>query len=71
MQNVFKTSVILVLSLFLQWTANAQNNTVSGAITDQASGETLIGAAITVAELPGKGAASNEYGFYRCEECRE
>lgn len=64
MQNVFKTSVILVLSLFLQWTANAQNNTVSGAITDQASGETLIGAAITVAELPGKGAASNEYGFY-------
>lgn len=64
MQNVFKTSVILVLSLFLQWTANAQNNTVSGAITDQASGETLIGAAITVVELPGKGAASNEYGFY-------
>jgi len=45
--------------------ANAQNKfTVSGNIKDNSTGEDIIGAKITVTEIPGKGAISNVYGFY-------
>ncbi len=51
--------------LFLAQLLLAQgNNTISGYITDEVSGETLIGANIHILELPNKGAASNVYGFY-------
>lgn len=45
---------------------NAQNITISGTITDQSSGETLIGATVMEAES-GKGTVSNAYGFYSLE----
>ena len=53
--------------LLLCWTGiafaqNAAKFTLSGKITDKASGETLIGA--TVQSTNGDGAVSNEYGFY-------
>ncbi len=53
--------------LLLCWTGiafaqNAAKFTLSGKITDRASGETLIGA--TVQSTNGDGAISNEYGFY-------
>jgi hypothetical protein len=38
--------------------------TISGTLRDKASGEELIGATITVKELPNTGIAANEYGFY-------
>jgi hypothetical protein len=41
----------------------AQNITISGAITEQATGETLIGASVIISELA-LGTTSNEYGFY-------
>ncbi|KOY86101.1 collagen-binding protein [bacterium 336/3] len=41
-----------------------QKFTISGNIRDKSSGEDLIGATITVKELSGVGAITNEYGFY-------
>jgi CarboxypepD_reg-like domain/TonB-dependent Receptor Plug Domain len=38
--------------------------TVSGTIKDAASGESLIGASVSLLERPTSGATSNEYGFY-------
>ena len=44
--------------------ASAQtNHTLSGYITDAATGETLIGATVW-SESAGQGVASNVYGFY-------
>ncbi len=42
----------------------AQNFTVSGTVKDASNGEDLIGALIGIAEMPGKGTATNSYGFY-------
>jgi hypothetical protein len=42
----------------------AQNFTVSGTVKDAGNGEDLIGALVGIAELPGKGTATNSYGFY-------
>ena len=41
----------------------AQNITVSGSLSEQATGETLIGASIYIPEV-GLGTTTNEYGFY-------
>ena len=50
--------------VFLFSSASAQNKyTVSGYIKDSLSGETLIGATISV-NGKGKGVNSNQYGFY-------
>jgi hypothetical protein len=59
----------LILALLLGWASqifaqNGQKFTVSGIITDKATGETLIGATVQLLEKPGVGATSNEYGFY-------
>src|SRR5688572_4307358 len=43
--------------------AHAQKFTISGNLTDQASGENLIGASIYNV-LSGQGTTSNTYGFY-------
>ena len=53
-------TILLGLPLCL----DAQKNTVSGNVKDAANGEDLIGATITVKELPGTGITSNVYGFY-------
>mgnify|MGYP001180498137 CR=1 FL=1 len=42
----------------------AQTFTISGFVTDEASGETLIGANIYLKSDPSKGTTSNVYGFY-------
>ena len=41
-----------------------QNYTVSGTVKEKSSGETLIGATVTVVEKPSVGVVTNEYGFY-------
>jgi hypothetical protein len=59
----------MLLLALLMWAGfmKAQGDvryTVSGTVTDRASGETLIGVAIALAERPQSGIISNEYGFY-------
>lgn len=44
--------------------AAQQKFVVSGYVKDAKTGEDLIGASVTVKEIPGIGAASNAYGFY-------
>jgi len=60
-----RNQIFILLLLFLGSTQlNAQNLSISGTVTDASSGEQLIGAIITVKELPGTGVSANGYGFY-------
>jgi hypothetical protein len=60
-----KYLAVTTLISFFSINAFAQNRyTISGAIKDAASGETLIGATVKLRELPQNGTASNSYGFY-------
>ncbi|MFC6996572.1 TonB-dependent receptor [Rufibacter roseus] len=53
------------MALLLSFPAKAQQKiTLSGYVKDKASGEGLIGATVSVRELSGTGAATNEYGFF-------
>lgn len=56
--------LLRIILLSLPLCLAAQKNTVSGNVRDAANGEDLIGATITVPELPGTGITSNAYGFY-------
>lgn len=61
----FTSMGLLLLCWLLAWPVLAQEKvTVSGHVKDQSSGEGLIGASVSVQELPGVGAGTNEYGFY-------
>jgi hypothetical protein len=60
----FRHLVLLLTTTLLSFCAVAQNFTVSGTVKDAGNGEDLIGALIGIAEMPGKGTASNSYGFY-------
>jgi hypothetical protein len=51
--------MVLQLPLFAQ-----SRFSISGNVRDAASGEELIGAAVTVKELPGIGVVTNTYGYY-------
>ncbi len=53
-------SLSLMASVFL---LTAQDITVSGTLSEEATGETLIGASVLIPEL-GLGTTTNEYGFY-------
>ena len=55
--------IILLILLFAPILALAQNYTISGTVTDAASGETLIGATV-LDTRSGKGAVTNAYGHY-------
>lgn len=59
-----KTSFTLLLSCWISFSIaqNTSRFTLSGTLTDAATGETLIG--VTVRSDSGTGAVSNEYGFY-------
>lgn len=60
-KNYLLCLALLLMAVFTQ----AQNKyTISGTVTDAKSGEELIGAAVTIEELPGKGGVTNAYGFY-------
>ncbi|MBS1624643.1 MAG: TonB-dependent receptor [Bacteroidetes bacterium] len=59
--HIFTTTILCTLALAA--TAQAKH-TLSGSIRDAKTGEELIGAIISVKELPNTGAASNAYGFY-------
>ena len=54
--------------LFFAFSAAAQDKYVlSGYVKDAATGETLIGAAVAVADSAGLGTVTNAYGFYSLE----
>ncbi len=57
-------SLLLVLCLLSVAALAQEKVTVSGYVKDKASGEGLIGASVSVQELPGVGVGTNEYGFY-------
>jgi hypothetical protein len=60
-----KYVVCLLIIILPGFIAHAQqNSTISGNIKDGQTGEDLIGATISVVELPGKSTPSNTYGFY-------
>lgn len=61
-----KRYLIVLSALFFILSSKAQTITVSGTITDAATGEALIGVSIFCKEEL-KGTASNAYGFYSVE----
>jgi hypothetical protein len=67
MQNTkrrLKISAILLMLLMSSVIKAQDKFTLSGSIKSAKTGEALIGANITVVELPSIGISSNEYGFY-------
>jgi carboxypeptidase-like protein/TonB-dependent receptor-like protein len=57
--------ILLALLLIPTLAVNAQQkHTISGTVRDKNSGEVLIGATISIKELPRTGSISNAYGFY-------
>ena len=60
-----KIYICIFIYLFLFYSVSAQQHyTISGFIRDAKTGEELIGATVSIKELPGKGVATNAYGFY-------
>ncbi|WP_162054050.1 TonB-dependent receptor [Pontibacter pamirensis] len=57
-------SSLLLLCLFALPALAQEKVTLSGYVKDKSSGEGLIGASVSVQELPGVGVGTNEYGFY-------
>ena len=56
-------SLLAPLLFLIAFAAQAQRFTVSGYVTDSATGEALIGASVFIQEL-NKGVPTNNYGFY-------
>jgi hypothetical protein len=54
----------LLLTVLCSMQGIAQNFTISGGVKDKTNGEDIIGAVIGVKEIPGKGTATNAYGFF-------
>jgi hypothetical protein len=55
---------ILLFVFAISTSAFAQKYSISGNLKDGNTGEDLIGASLTIKELPGVGVVSNVYGFY-------
>ncbi len=61
---MFRQFVVTVTFLVAAMYCFAQQNTVSGTVSDAETAETLIGVNVYIEEIPGTGASTNEYGFY-------
>lgn len=61
--KIKKSALLLLLSIMVQ-ILSAQNYTLKGRVKDASNGEDLIGAAVVVEGVSGKGAITNTYGFY-------
>lgn len=59
-----KISILFIFFFILQTTIAQQNFTISGHISDAKTGEDIIGATVTIKELPRKGSRTNSYGYY-------
>lgn len=57
--------ILVLTALLLTLTGMAQSRyTANGTIRDKGSGEVLIGASVSIQEIPRSGILSNAYGFY-------
>ena len=67
---MMKCPILLLLSFLCSFVASAQTSdnrskyTFSGYVKDSRTGEALIGATISIKELPSVGTISNAYGFF-------
>ena len=60
-----KLCFFLIISNFFVAPAIAQQHyTISGYVRDAKTGEDIIGANVTIKEIPGKGSITNTYGYY-------
>ncbi|MEN8122320.1 MAG: TonB-dependent receptor [Bacteroidota bacterium] len=59
-----RNSIMIVLLALVANTISAQQYTINGTITDEETGETMIGASVIVKELQGTGTTCNAYGYY-------
>ncbi|MDR3653908.1 MAG: TonB-dependent receptor [Paludibacter sp.] len=59
-----KLCLSLVFLLFSHSIFAQQHYTISGYIRDAKTGEDMIGATVSIKELPGKGSVANAYGYY-------
>ena len=64
MLKIFKVAIILTCILNSVVAMGQSTFTVSGTVTENSSGEGLIGVKIKVKDISGVGAYTNEYGFY-------
>ncbi|MDN5215271.1 TonB-dependent receptor [Fulvivirgaceae bacterium BMA12] len=55
---------IIICSLISFQSLSQSQHTISGYVRDGSSGEEMIGATVTINELPGTGTVSNAYGYY-------
>ena len=60
---LFRRTLLSALLFAVALSAIAQRHSVSGYVTDSATGEALIGATVFIQEL-NKGVPSNNYGYY-------
>ena len=61
---MYRTLLSIVFFLIVSNCFGQKKFTLSGTITDSATGEQLIGATIRIKELPQTGTITNSYGFY-------
>src|SRR3954466_10319821 len=61
---IYRITLIIISALLTLQTAAQGRFTVSGYIKDSLTGETLIGATLTVDGEKSKGVSSNQYGYY-------
>ena len=65
LKNYLKPAMAFFMLLLLSNYILAQTKaSLSGTITDEQTGETLIGATVKITELPKVGTTTNSYGFY-------
>jgi len=62
MKHLALTALLILIGGFSN--AQDQKYTLSGTLKDGSSGEDLIGARLSVVEMPGTGAITNAFGFY-------
>src|ERR1700679_47367 len=62
---MYKITIAFLIILSSALYASAQSKyTISGYVRDSANGEELIGAIVSIKELPNVGTSCNAYGFY-------
>lgn len=59
-----KKYLLSIFSCLLAGSLWAQKYNLSGTITDSESGETIMGATVSIPAIPGLGTATNAYGYY-------
>ena len=59
-----KLYIFIFFSCLIYSVSAQQHFTISGYVRDAKTGEDMIGATVTVKELPGTGSSANTYGYY-------